>query len=144
MTQRRRVSPSSFLALLAIITLVSISYFPLSRTRAASVTATVLPSAGKPLVNFKNAQSLKLTFTGSSDAVGALQNGSAVPTALASADFDADGAIDVVAGYSTGNGGVVAHISRQQRCLFSHQSRSLSKGDQRQHRFDFSLEGSGI
>src|ERR1700733_14695993 len=107
MTQRRRVSRSSSLALLAIIILVSLSYFPLSRTRAASVTATVLPSAGKPLVNLKNAQSLKVTYTGSSDAVGALQSGSATATALAAADFDADGAIDVVAGYSTGNGGVV-------------------------------------
>ena len=108
MTQRRRVSRSSSLLLLAIITLVSLSYFPLSRTRAASVTATVLPSAGKPLVNLKNPQSLKVTYIGSSDAVGALQNGSAIPTALAAGDFDADGAIDVVAGYSTGNGGVVA------------------------------------
>ncbi|MGA6982751.1 MAG: Ig-like domain repeat protein [Candidatus Sulfotelmatobacter sp.] len=108
MIQRRRVCRSSFLLLLAIITLVSLSYFPLSRTRAASVTATVLPSAGKPLVHLKNPQSLKVTYIGSSDAVGALQNGSAVPTALAAADFDADGAIDVVAGYSTGNGGVVA------------------------------------
>jgi hypothetical protein len=108
MNQRSRVSRSSSLALLAIITLVSLSYFPLSRTRAASVTATVLPSAGKPLVNFENTQSLKVTYTGSSDAVGALQSGSATATALAAADFDADGAIDVVAGYSTGNGGVVA------------------------------------
>ena len=40
--------------------------------------------------------------------MAALQSGPASPTALAAADFNADGAIDVVAGYSTGNGGVLA------------------------------------
>ncbi len=37
-----------------------------------------------------------------------MQAGTATPTALASADFNADGAPDVVAGYSTANGGVIA------------------------------------
>jgi len=90
--------------MLAIAGLLVLSYFPLSRIRAANAGATILPSAGKPLVNLKAAQNLKLTYTGSADAVAALKGGTAIPTALASADFNADGAMDVVAGYS-GNGG---------------------------------------
>ena len=56
------------------------------------------------MVNLKAALIPALTYTGSADAVAALKGGTAAPTALASADFNADGAMDVVAGYS-GNGG---------------------------------------
>jgi Divergent InlB B-repeat domain len=93
--------------MLALAGLLIVSYFPLSRIRAANAGATILPSAGKPLVNLKTPQNLKLTYAGPADAVAALQSGAASPTALASADFTADGAMDVVAGYSTKNGGLV-------------------------------------
>jgi len=107
MMLRLRLSRTCGLALLAITTLLVVSYFPFAGTHAATTGATILPNAGKPLVNLKNPQTLKVTYTGSADATAALQNGSAIPTAMAAADFDADGAMDVVAGYSTENGGAV-------------------------------------
>lgn len=106
--KRLRLRRPVFLFVLAFGTLLTFSYLPLARIRAARVSATILPSAGKPLVNFKNPQSLKMTYTGSSDAVAALQAGTATPVSLAAADFNADGAIDVVAGYSTAHGGALA------------------------------------
>ena len=111
MMLRPRLSRTYGLALLAITTLLAVSYFPFTSIRAATTGATILPSAGKPLVNLKNPQTLKVTYTGSADATAALQNGSAIPTAMAAADFNADGAMDVVAGYSTKNGGVVVLMS---------------------------------
>jgi hypothetical protein len=107
MMQRLRLSRPICVSVLAIAGLLLLSYFPLSRIRAANAGATILPSAAKPLVNLKTPQNLKLTYTGPADAVAALQTGTAIPSALAAADFDADGAMDVVAGYSTKNGGVL-------------------------------------
>jgi hypothetical protein len=106
MMKRPRLSRPLCVSILALAGLLVLSYFPLSRIRAANAGATILPSAGKPLVNLKTAQNLKVTYTG--PAAAALQAGTATPTALAAADFNADGAIDVVAGYSTANGGVIA------------------------------------
>ena len=102
MMKRPRLSRPFCVSMLALAGLLVLSYFPLSRIRA-NAGATILPSAGKPLVNLKTPQSLKLTYAGPSDAVAALQAGTAIPTALAAADFDADGAMDVVAGYSGGS-----------------------------------------
>jgi predicted outer membrane repeat protein len=105
MMKRARLSRPFCVSLLAIAGLLAISYFPLSKIRAANAGATILPSAGKPLVNLKTTQNLKLTYAGPADAVAALQAGVANPTALATADFDADGAMDVLAGYSGKSGG---------------------------------------
>ncbi len=102
---RPRLTRSYGLSLLAVTSLLALAYFPLAHTRAASAGATILPSAAKPLVNLKNPQTLKVTYTG--DGASALTNGTATPVSLAAADFNADGAIDVVAGYSTPNGGVL-------------------------------------
>lgn len=108
MMKRPRLPRSFYVSLLAIAGLLFLSYFPLARIRAANAGATILPSAGKPLVDLKKPQSVKITYTGAADAVAALQSGTANPTAMAAADFNADGAKDVVAGYSTKNGGVLA------------------------------------
>ena len=107
MMKRLRLNRPFCLTVLAITGLLFLSYFPLANIRAASSGATILPSSGKPLVNLKNPQSPKITFTGSLVAVAALQAGTANPTALASADFNSDGAMDVVTGYSTKNGGAL-------------------------------------
>jgi len=101
--KRPRLNRSFCVSMLALAGLLVVSYFPLSGIRAANPGATILPSAGKPLVNLKTPQNLKLTYSGPADAVAALQAGTANPTALAAADFTADGAMDVVAGYSTGS-----------------------------------------
>lgn len=61
----------------------------------------------KPLVSFRSPQSVKLHYTGAAMAVRTLQGGGATPTTLASADFNADGAMDVVAGYATKDGAVL-------------------------------------
>src|SRR5580698_1925330 len=61
----------------------------------------------KPLVRMESPRDMSLTYTGADGAMEALQGGSATPTALAAADFNADGAVDVVAGYSTKAGGVL-------------------------------------
>jgi|HubBroStandDraft_1064217.scaffolds.fasta_scaffold00113_18 predicted outer membrane repeat protein len=106
MMKRPRLSRSFCVSMLALAGLLALTYFPVKRIRAANAGATILPSTGKPLVNLKTAQNLKVTYTG--PAAAALQAGTATPTALAAADFNADGAIDVVAGYSTANSGVIA------------------------------------
>jgi len=108
MMMRPRLSRTTSLSLVAFVAILLLSYFPLAHTRAANVSASILPSANKPLVNFKNTQTAKLTYTGDSGAVSALRGGTATPVSMAAGDFNADGAIDVVAGYSTGNGGVLA------------------------------------
>ena len=71
MTKRPRLSRPFCVSMLALAGLLVVSYFPLSRIRAANTGTTILPSAGKPLVNLKTTQTLKVTYTGSSDAVAA-------------------------------------------------------------------------
>jgi len=87
--------------------LSTLVYFPMAKTLAAAKAPLVtLRGAGRPFVNVQSARTLELSYTGEASAVNALQAG-AKPTALTSADFDADGAPDLVAGYSTANGGIV-------------------------------------
>lgn len=69
MTVHPRLSRPFCVSMLALAGLLVLSYFPLSGIRAASAGATILPSAGKPLVNLKSPQTLKVTYTGSADAV---------------------------------------------------------------------------
>ena len=107
MIKRARLSHPIYPALLAIAGLLFLSHFALARIRAAGTGASIHPSAGKPLVNLRNPHNLPVTYTGPANAVAALQRGNATPTALAAADFEANGAVDVVAGYSTKNGGLL-------------------------------------
>ncbi len=107
MMMRPRLARSLVLSV-AVLGVLALSYFPLTHTRASNVSASILPSAGQPLVNFKTTQAAKLTYTGDSGAVSALRGGTATPVSMAAGDFNADGAVDVIAGYSTANGGVLA------------------------------------
>jgi hypothetical protein len=108
MLKRSPLARSLALSLFAVAGLAALSYYPVAKIRAAGSAAKVLPSAGKPLVNLKTPQTGAFTYAGDAAAVAALNGGTANATALAAADFDADGAMDVVAGYATGgNGGVL-------------------------------------
>lgn len=60
------------------------------------------------MIKVLNSQTPIFTFAGPARAVAALHSGTANPTARAAADFDVDGAMDVVAGYATSSGGVLA------------------------------------
>jgi hypothetical protein len=60
----------------------------------------------RPFVNGQSARFLETRYTGEPDAVAAL-GAMARPVSLATADFDSDGAPDLVAGYRTAEGGVV-------------------------------------
>ncbi|MGA2048002.1 MAG: hypothetical protein ABSG96_09920 [Terracidiphilus sp.] len=53
---------------------------------------------------------MDIAYSGAPDVVRILEGGNANPTALATADFNADGAPDVVAGYSTARGGVLTML----------------------------------
>ncbi len=106
--KRRLASRSTRLAFASLFCVaLSLAYFPIARILAASSAPVVtLRRGSKPFVNAQSAHSLEFTYTGKADAVAALQAG-AKSVSLTSADFDADGAPDLVAGYSTAKGGVV-------------------------------------
>ena len=106
----RRLHRGFNLVLLGTAGLIVLFHFALTRIQAANAGATIVSSAAKPLVNLKNPQNLRITYMGDTNAVAALRAGTALPTALAAADFDADGAMDMVAGYSTNSGGVLALV----------------------------------
>ena len=101
---RSAVFPWPFLVVIAVL-LATLAYFPLTRIMASSP-AVIRQTVGKPLVNLRNPLQVRVSYTGPADVVARL-NAGATPTALAGADFDNDGAEDLVAGYSTANGGVV-------------------------------------
>ncbi|MGC2301658.1 MAG: FG-GAP-like repeat-containing protein [Acidobacteriaceae bacterium] len=68
--------------------------------------AILVSGHGRPLANLHNPQSLKVDYKGRADVVSTLKAGAA-PTTLATGDFDADGAPDLVSGYKTASGGIV-------------------------------------
>lgn len=122
MKRSRSVRPL-FLMFSVLFLLTVIVYLPFTRILAASnSSATVIQSA--KAVNFKNAHNLKLKYVGSPDLVSALESGRAVPTALAAADFEGDGAPDVVVGYSLEDGGVLA-ILRGNQAAYAPKDRTL-------------------
>ena len=107
----RRRCFSALNSLASIFVLVCVSPGPHAALAQRLVSASQFEEHGikteKPLVSFRSPQNVKLQYTGAAKAKGALQGGEATPTTLASADFNADGAKDVVAGYATKNGGVL-------------------------------------
>jgi hypothetical protein len=103
------MQPLRFAALGASLAIVlcGFTYSPPTVT-ASSSTTTIVSGVTKPLVALENPDSLKIGYTGSPDLVRALESGAARPTALAAADFDLDGVADLVIGYATASGGVIA------------------------------------
>ena len=103
---RPRLSHPLWVILAIVSCLVaSLAYFPFTRIMAGP-SAQVLPSAGKPLVYLKAPQAVSVSYAGSHGVASALQSGS--PTAMAMADFDEDGAMDLATGYRTAGGGAIA------------------------------------
>ena len=93
--------------LAAVLTLTLLGQPATYAQERAGETARAFAAAAKPLVNLGDRRAVTLAFKGSAEAVAALEGGKANPTALAQGDINADGAVDVVAGYATPEGGVV-------------------------------------
>jgi hypothetical protein len=104
---RLRLPRPLWLVLCLLLCLVGLAYFPVAKILAAP-DAAVVPSAGRPLVNLQSPRSLKMGYAGSPDLVDALHSGSAKPISMTAADFDSDGAEDLVTGYATSSGGIVS------------------------------------
>ena len=84
-----------------------VAYSPIAKIQAAEKTpAAASSSVANSALDLQHASTLALRYSGDASAVSALRAG-ATATALTSADFDGDGAPDIVAGYRTPNGGVV-------------------------------------
>jgi uncharacterized repeat protein (TIGR01451 family) len=87
--------------------LLTLSYFPIARILAAtSNSGNTLQGTSNALLSSQTARTLAPSYAGKSDAVAALQTG-ATPVSLTLGDLDADGAPDLVVGYTTAKGGVV-------------------------------------
>ena len=84
-----------------------LAYLPAKITAASSI-PTISSSVKKPAIELQNTGSLRISFTGSPDLVATLDAGAARPTAMVASDFDRDGAPDLVIGYGTAGGGVIA------------------------------------
>jgi len=96
-----------FTYVLLPLLLAALACLPHLKIRASSIVTLVdAGPKGKPFVNVQTARRLELSYTGDARTVSALQ-AEGKPVSLASADFDADGAPDLVAGYTTANGGVI-------------------------------------
>jgi len=108
-TPADRTLPFRFAALGVTLAIVvcGVSYFP-AKIKAASNTATIVSSVTKAIIEGSAPGSMRITFTGSPDLVRVLESGAARPTAMAGADFDLDGAADLVIGYGIGDGGAIA------------------------------------
>ena len=63
---------------------------------------------GKPYLNFRDGRSMEVAYQGDSTLTNALQNGAAQSRSLASADFNRDGAPELLAGYAVNGGGMIA------------------------------------
>ncbi len=107
-THPNRIWRFSFAVLgVALAITLGFAYFP-TKSRAASGTTTEVRGVERPLFGLKNPAKVKVSYKGSPDFVRALEAGAARPTCMAAADFDLDGAVDLVLGYRTSGGGLVA------------------------------------
>ncbi|MGA9984537.1 MAG: Ig-like domain repeat protein, partial [Acidobacteriaceae bacterium] len=103
----RRFSRVLWFCVVATLGLGGVVVFvPQARTLGQVPVATIAPSHGRPLVQLRNPQGLRIDYNGSADGVAALKAG-ATGTTLAVGDFDADGAPDLVSGYKSARGGIV-------------------------------------
>jgi CSLREA domain-containing protein len=66
------------------------------------------PKSGHPWIHLRESQDLATVYLGATGVKQTLAGGLAVPTALASADFDEDGVPDLISGYVGPGGGLLA------------------------------------
>ncbi|MGA8213798.1 MAG: Ig-like domain repeat protein [Candidatus Sulfotelmatobacter sp.] len=86
--------------------LLTLAYFPIARIFAApSNSGATVQGTSKTRIGAESARYLNPIYSGKSDAVVALK--AAAPVSLTTVDLDADGAPDLIAGYTTAKGGVV-------------------------------------
>jgi FG-GAP-like repeat/PKD-like domain len=76
-------------------------------TTAGSSSIVHAAGRGGPGFNLRDSVDVVSAYSGSGEITGALRTGLAHPVSLATADFDFDGAQDLVAGYSTASGGIL-------------------------------------
>ena len=72
----------------------------------AAITVRV-ETQSKGLLNIQEGRELKVEFRGDGASSEALRSRAVEPLTLAAADFDADGAMDLVSGYSVSGAGIV-------------------------------------
>ena len=89
----------------------------------AAITAHVA-GHGKGLLNLQDGRELKVEYSGDSTSSEVLRRGGARPLALAAADFDLDGAVDLVSGYAYSGEGIVT-VQRGNIDAFAPQDRTV-------------------
>jgi hypothetical protein len=62
---------------------------------------------GKPWINLEDGKEVETSYTGNAKAIETLARNGAKPLALTAADFDRDGVMDAVAGYTGPDGGIL-------------------------------------
>jgi len=78
-----------------------------STTSPAGTITVHAAGRGKPFLNFQDGSSMKSIYRGDSVLANALQTGSAQARSLASADFDLNGAPEMVTGYAFNGAGMI-------------------------------------
>lgn len=82
----------------------SFKHFTIPQENAVPVE---IERSGSPWIKLKQGVPINSEFVGTDSAINQFENGSLSPTSLASADFNFDGFIDVLSGFSSPNGGII-------------------------------------
>jgi len=120
MFSRAIIVKTAGLALLIFVILASVSQHDAGTVRAQA------PQIAANVVTWqtlKAAQRVPTSYQGHAQTISTMQSGGATPLAMASADFDADGVADVVIGYASASGGILA-LHRGNLDAFAPQSRA--------------------
>ncbi len=102
------ISTALILGIVALMMLTN-SATTASLTSADSKKVITMQAAGRgrPWINLTDGQELRAAYTGEARSQALMKQGQAIPTALASADFDKDGVPDLIGGYVGSEGGVI-------------------------------------
>ncbi|HWX41847.1 MAG TPA: VCBS repeat-containing protein [Blastocatellia bacterium] len=92
-------------AFLAMLTIPGMTVSSSTARRGVAVHAA---GRGNPRINLQNGYELPTSYVGKQRLVESLKSGSARALSLAAGDFDEDGQLDLVSGYSEGPGGAIS------------------------------------